>query len=560
MNAMAVGIVKHDETVSAIAEGEGNPVFIVGSATGRDGIHGATFASEELSSESEEKRPSVQVGDPFTEKLLLEASLEIIKEDLVVGMQDMGAAGISCSTTEMSAKGKVGMDINLDLVPMRETGMSAYEILLSESQERMLVVGKKGKEAEIRAVFEKWDLHAVEIGKVTSDGIVRMRRDGELKAEVPADSLVLGGGAPVYIRETRRPSYLDTTLAFQQDSVPVPEDIGKVLLSLMGSPNIASKRWVYEQYDQSVRTNTVISSGGDAAVTRIKGTLKALSVSTDCNGRYVYLNPKKGAMIAVAEAARNVVCTGARPLGVTNCLNFGNPYKPEIYYQFKEACAGMGEACERFETPVTGGNVSFYNENPTGAVYPTPVIGLVGLIEDVKNITPAGFQDEGDIVFLLGKNRNEIAASEYLATIHGIVAGDAPYIDLDEEKLLQDGVLALIDAGLVKSAHDISDGGLSVALAECCIIGRRPVGASIRLYDRIRRDALYFGESQGRYVLTCAADAKRDFVQKVMEHDLEIQEIGVVGGDILTLNDDITLNVPDIHSTYYNALEQLLES
>ena len=560
VNAMAVGIVKHDETVSAIAEGEGNPVFIVGSATGRDGIHGATFASEELSSESEEKRPSVQVGDPFTEKLLLEASLEIIKEDLVVGMQDMGAAGISCSTTEMSAKGKVGMDINLDLVPMRETGMSAYEILLSESQERMLVVGKKGKEAEIRAVFEKWDLHAVEIGKVTSDGIVRMRRDGELKAEVPADSLVLGGGAPVYIRETRRPSYLDTTLAFQQDSVPVPEDIGKVLLSLMGSPNIASKRWVYEQYDQSVRTNTVISSGGDAAVTRIKGTLKALSVSTDCNGRYVYLNPKKGAMIAVAEAARNVVCTGARPLGVTNCLNFGNPYKPEIYYQFKEACAGMGEACERFETPVTGGNVSFYNENPTGAVYPTPVIGLVGLIEDVKNITPAGFQDEGDIVFLLGKNRNEIAASEYLATIHGIVAGDAPYIDLDEEKLLQDGVLALIDAGLVKSAHDISDGGLSVALAECCIIGRRPVGASIRLYDRIRRDALYFGESQGRYVLTCAADAKRDFVQKVMEHDLEIQEIGVVGGDILTLNDDITLNVPDIHSTYYNALEQLLES
>ncbi|MBR9976612.1 MAG: phosphoribosylformylglycinamidine synthase subunit PurL, partial [Bacteroidetes bacterium] len=390
VNAMAVGIVKHDQTATATAEGEGNPVMIVGSSTGRDGIHGATFASVDLSADSESRRPSVQVGDPFTEKLLLEATLEIIREDLIVGIQDMGAAGITCSSCEMSAKGKSGMHLDLDLVPIREEGMSAYEILLSESQERMLVVVKRGNEERVREIFDKWDLHAVTIGQVTSDGMVTIKRHGELKACVPADSLVLGGGAPVYIRETKRPLYLDTTLAFHMESVPDPKDITEVLLHLLSAPNIASKRWAYEQYDTSVRSNTAQGPGGDAAVIRIKGTRRAIAVKTDCNGRYVHLNPRKGAQIAVAEAARNVVCTGAQPLAITNCLNFGNPYKPEVFYQFKEACAGMGEACRLFDTPVTGGNVSFYNENPNGAVFPTPVIGMLGLIEDIDHITHAG--------------------------------------------------------------------------------------------------------------------------------------------------------------------------
>jgi phosphoribosylformylglycinamidine synthase subunit PurL len=559
VNAMAVGVVKHGETVSATAEGEGNPVLIVGSSTGRDGIHGATFASEEISEASEEKRPSVQVGDPFTEKLLLEASLEIIAEDLIVGMQDMGAAGITCSTTEMSAKGKSGMHIDLDKVPVREDGMSAYEILLSESQERMLVISKKGKEDRVKEIFEKWDLHAVNIGHVTADGMVKMYKSGALQANVPADSLVLGGGAPVYIRETETPAYLETTMAFKAESIPVPADMNNVLLSLLGSPNIASKRWIYRQYDQTVRTNTAVRSGSDAAIVRIKGTLKAISMSTDCNGRYVYLNPRKGAQIAVAESARNVVCSGAEPLAITNCLNFGNPYKPQIYYQFKEACAGMGEACNVFNTPVTGGNVSFYNENPDGAVYPTPVIGMLGLIEDVKHITTSHFKQDGDLVFLLGPNRNEINGSEYLSTIHGIVGGDAPYLDLEEEHALHRGVLALIRAGYVQSAHDISDGGLAIALAESCICGESALGATIKVFDKMRHDALYFGESQSRIVLSCKAEDKRAFVQLVMEHDLEIQELGTVGGTTLRINDDIEIAVDTLSDTYYTVLDTIMD-
>ncbi len=561
VNAMAVGIVKHDQTASAIAKGEGNPVMIVGSSTGRDGIHGATFASVDLSADSESKRPSVQVGDPFTEKLLLEATLEIIREDLIIGIQDMGAAGITCSSCEMSAKGESGMDIDLDLVPAREENMSAYELLLSESQERMLVVAKQGSEARVKEIFDKWDLHAVTIGHVTSDGMVTIRRNGEIKAVVPADSLALGGGAPVYIRETKRPDYLDLTEAFRFESVPVPADSNAVLKALLASPNIASKRWVYEQYDTSVRTNTAAGPGGDAAVIRIKGTEKAIAVSTDCNGRYVYLNPRKGASIAVSEAARNVVCAGARPLAITNCLNFGNPYKPDVYYQFKEACGGMGDACRLFETPVTGGNVSFYNENPDGAVYPTPVIGMLGLVEHIDHITPSGFQKEGDAVVLLGEMKNDIDGSEYLATYHRIVGGDAPFLDLAVEKRLHETVLGAIHAGLIRSAHDCSDGGLAVCLAECSMKSPGHLGAEIRIEaGDIRKDALYFGEAQSRVVVTCDEANVAAVLARASDNGIAAQRIGIVGGSVLRINGDIELPVNVLEDIFEGALPALLES
>lgn len=558
VNAMAVGVVKHGQTATATAEGEGNPVMIVGSATGRDGIHGATFASVDLSADSESKRPSVQVGDPFTEKLLLEATLEIIREDLIVGIQDMGAAGITCSSCEMSAKGKSGMHLNLDLVPIREEGMSAYEILLSESQERMLVVAKQGNEARVKEIFEKWDLHAVTIGHVTSDGMVTIERGGDVKAVVPADSLVLGGGAPVYHRESRAPEYLETTMAFRMESIPVPHDHTRVLTELLAVPNIASKHWVYEQYDTSVRTNTAQGPGGDAAVIRLKDTRRAIAMKTDCNGRYVYLNPRQGARIAVAEAARNVVCAGAQPLAITNCLNFGNPYKPDVYFQFREACGGMGDACRVFDTPVTGGNVSFYNENPNGAVYPTPVIGMLGLIEDIDHITAAGFQEAGHHVVLLGTNRNEINGSEYLASWHGIVGGDAPWLDLDEEHRLHGALLALIRDGKVRSAHDVSDGGLAVCLAECCFLGPKPVGAELSIpTDGLRPDALYFGESQSRVVISCLPE-DLDAVRAVAGQGIAVTVLGTTGGSRLRINDDIDADVAALAAIHRGALETLL--
>ena len=561
VNAMAVGIVRHDQTASATAHGKGNPVMIVGSSTGRDGIHGATFASVDLSEDSESRRPSVQVGDPFTEKLLLEATLEIIREDLIIGIQDMGAAGITCSTCEMSAKGKSGMDIDLDLVPTREEEMSAYEILLSESQERMLVVARQGSEQRVKEIFGKWDLHAVTIGHVTDDSMVTVRRDGEVKGVVPADSLVLGGGAPVYHRETRRPGYLDTTMAFRPSSVPLPDDFSRALTELLSSPNIASKRWVYEQYDTSVRTNTASGPGGDAAVIRVKDTRKALSVKTDCNGRYVYLNPRKGASIAVAEAARNVACTGAEPLAITNCLNFGNPYKPEVYYQFKEACAGMGEACRVFGTPVTGGNVSFYNENPIGAVYPTPVIGMLGLIDDIDHITPSAFQQEGDDVVLLGQNRNEINGSEYLAVLHGITGGDAPYLDLDEEHRLHGLLVDQIRRRRIRSAHDVSDGGLAVTLAECCFIGKERIGTEVTLpVGTLRKDALYFGESQSRVIISCEPTDTESVLAAAADAGIAAQRIGRTVGSRLVINEDIDLPVAEIAHAHEQKLENMLES
>ncbi len=385
--------------------------MIVGSSTGKDGIHGATFASEEISEKSESKRPSVQVGDPFTEKFLLEATLEVIKAGLLVGIQDMGAAGLTCSSTEMSAKGKSGMRIDLDNVPLREQDMSAYEIMLSESQERMLMVIKPEHEADVRKIFNKWDLHAIKIGNVIEEDRVKIYHHGELKADVPADVLVLGGGAPVYVRESREPQYLEELHSFHVDALSVPDDFNEGLLGLLRSPTIVCKRWVYDQYDSMVRTNTIQKSY-DASIVRIKGFNKGLALKTDCNARYVYLNPRRGAQIAVAEAARNVACVGATPVAITNCLNFGNPYDPEIYWQFSEAVAGIGDACRALDTPVTGGNVSFYNESPEGAVLPTPVIGMLGLLDDVEKAVPSTFQHEGDMIMVLGRDLGEVGGSE----------------------------------------------------------------------------------------------------------------------------------------------------
>ena len=539
VNAMSVGVVKVGETASATAEGTGNTVYIVGSATGRDGIHGATFASEEISEESEAKRPSVQVGDPFTEKLLLEATLEAIRSGAVVGIQDMGAAGITCSSCEMSAKGGSGMRLYLERVPVREGGMTPYEIMLSESQERMLLVCKPGREEELERIFEKWDLNVVAIGEVTEDGRVRVEWHGETVADVPAEHLVLGGGAPVYQRETRRPAYLDETGTFDLNSIPdvQPSDAQDVLLRLLGSPNVASKRWIFEQYDTMVRTNTLVGPGpSDAAVVRIKGTNKALAVKTDCNGRYVYLNPWRGGQIAVCEAARNVVCAGGRPLAITNCLNFGNPYKPEVYWVFKEAVGGMGEACRALETPVTGGNVSFYNENPEGAVFPTPTIGMLGLVEDAeRHTTTAGFKRAGDVIFLLSpsgwQHQSDVGGSEYLATLHGRTSGDAPHLDLDEERAVQEAMLALIQAGLVQSAHDVSDGGLAVCLAESVLFSQG-LGADVRLTSDsdVRLDALLFGEAQSRIVFTTIEEAAADVEARLEPYAVQAQRVGSVTG------------------------------
>jgi phosphoribosylformylglycinamidine synthase subunit PurL len=563
VNAMAVGIVKTDQVAKAIAAGEGNPVFIVGSSTGRDGIHGATFASEEISEKSESKRPSVQVGDPFTEKLLMEASLELIKSGTIIGMQDMGAAGITCSTSEMSAKGNSGMEINLDLVPVREENMSAYEIMLSESQERMLVVLEKGKEETAKKIFEKWDLNCVEVGKVTNDGRLKVHYQGKLAADVPAETLVLGGGAPVYVRESKEPDYLKTIKDFDYASLKEPEDLNEVLLKVLSSPNIANKNWVYEQYDTQVRTNTVILPGGDASVMRIKDTNKALSMKTDCNGRYVYLNPYKGGLIAVCESARNVACTGAEPVAVTNCLNFGNPYKPEVFHMFREAVKGIGDACRVLDTPVTGGNVSFYNESPDYAVYPTPVIGMMGIIDDINHVTTSYFKNENDIIAVIGKKTNGadgIGGSEYLKLVYGKVAGDAPDIDPEYEKLLQKTLLGLIRKGLILSAHDIADGGFAVAIAECCVINRKHfTGCDVKFDYAGRKDFSLFNESQSRIIISFNNKSLNDIENTCKAIGIEINVIGKVGGKSVRINEDINLNLEKVSDSYYNSIKKIME-
>ncbi|MEY4134641.1 MAG: hypothetical protein RL386_991 [Bacteroidota bacterium] len=533
VNAMSVGIVQKGQTISAKAEGIGNPVFIVGSATGKDGIHGATFASADLTEDSAEDLPSVQVGDPFQEKLLLEATLEAAQTGAIVGMQDMGAAGICCSTSEMSARGAVGMRIDLDKVPTRQANMKAWEILLSESQERMLIVCHKGKEAGLLEVFDKWDIACAQIGEVTEGGQLEFLHHGELVASIPAESLVLGGGAPVYVREYVKPKYLEKIQRFKLSSVPKPANFIESARKLWASPNLVSKRWIYEQYDSMVRTNTVTTNmPSDAAVVRIKGTSCALALTTDCNPAYVYADPYIGAMIAVAEAARNIVCSGGLPLAITNCLNFGNPHNPEVYWQFVHTIRGMGEACRKLDTPVTGGNVSFYNQSVlkdrTEPVFPTPTIGMVGLLKDLDNHMTLHFKSEGDFIYMLGTPHNDLGSSEYLRHICKIPHSPIPAFDMEEELLVQHAVMQLIAKKLVVSAHDISDGGLFAALMECATNGQKGFDAETDL--NFRKDAYWFGESQSRVIVSLKPQREDEFLNYLNVHNVPFSKIGEVKG------------------------------
>lgn len=558
VNAMAVGIVKHNLVATATAKGNGNFVMIVGSSTGRDGIHGATFASEEISDKSEEKRPSVQVGDPFTEKLLLEATLEAVQAGLIVGIQDMGAAGLTCSCTEMSAKGECGMKIDLDAVPLREEEMTSYEIMLSESQERMLLVVKPEDEAYVKKIFDKWDLQAVTIGKVIEDDRVQIYHHGELKADVPAATLVLGGGAPVYQRESREPEYLENLRSFDARTLPVPEDFNEVFLRLLSSPSIACKRWVCNQYDSMVRTDTVPASY-DSSIIRIKGLKKGLVLKADCNARYVYLNPRRGAQIAVAEAARNVACTGATPVAITNCLNFGNPYDSEIYWQFTEAVAGIGDACRALDTPVTGGNVSFYNESPEGAVLPTPVIGMLGVMEDVGKTVTSTFQHEGDIIVVLGRDLGEIGGSEYLFQRRGQLLGDAPSMDLIAEAKLQALCLELASQSLIFSAHDCSEGGLAVALAECLMDADPSLGVCVtRLPNpEIRPDFALFGETQSRVIISIDPENADAVRTAATFRGVQATVIGHITADAtIRLTTEVEISAEVVRRVYRGAISK----
>ena len=555
VNAMSVGILKNGETVSAIALGKGNPVMFVGSATGKDGIGGASFASADITAESAQDLPAVQVGDPFQEKKLLEACLEVIQTGAVVGMQDMGAAGIICSTAEMSAKGKVGMRIDIDKVPTRQKDMKTWELLLSESQERMLLVATKGREEEVLKVFTKWDLPCSVIGEVTDDGNLDFYMNGELEASLPAYELVLGGGAPQYEREYKEPVYLAEINKFNPSSVKVPENLKAVAEKLIQLPSIASKRWIYNQYDSMVGTNnTSTNAPTDAPIVIIKGTKKALAITTDCNSRYVYADPYKGTMMAVSEAARNIVCSGGLPLGVTNCLNFGNPYDPEVYYQFVQAIKGMGEACRKFDTPVTGGNVSFYNQNPDGPVYPTPTIGMVGLLEDVDTRMTLDFKEEGNIIYVLGEITNDINSSQYLCKLCEVEYSPAPHFELESEFALQQTVASLIKKGLVLSAHDISEGGLFVTLCESGF--NRELGFSVITTGGIRKDASLFGEGQSRVVVSVALDKVKEFEASVKS--IPFEKVGVVTSGEVVVDGDFWGTIDWWNEKYDTAIENYL--
>ena len=563
VNAMSVGIVKAGQTVSATAEGVGNPVMFVGSATGKDGIGGASFASADITAESAQELPAVQVGDPFQEKKLLEACLEVIATGAVVGMQDMGAAGIICSTAEMSAKGGVGMKIDLDKVPTRQPNMKTWELLLSESQERMLLVAKKGEEDKVRKVFEKWDLPCSVIGEVTTDGILNFYMHGQLEASIPAHELVLGGGAPQYERSYSRPAYFDEIEKFDPSTIALPTDIRKTAEALIALPTIASKRWIYRQYDSMVGTaNTNTNAPSDAAVVAVKGTTKGLAVTTDCNSRYVYADPRKGAMIAVSEAARNIVCSGGQPLGVTNCLNFGNPYDAGVYYQFTEAIQGMGAACRKFDTPVTGGNVSFYNQNPDGPVFPTPTIGMVGLLEHLDNKMTLGFKSDEDEIYVLGTITNDLGCSEYLHRLCGVTHSPAPYFVLDEEYALQQLVASLVEAKLIASAHDVSEGGLMTTLLEKSFSGGR--GFNVKSPERahdgkpLRADACWFGEGQSRVVVTVPAELRTAFLQHVAKGPVPVTSLGRVEGQSVLVDGNNWGAVVDWERRYDTTIENQL--
>jgi phosphoribosylformylglycinamidine synthase II len=557
VNAMSVGIVKAGETVSATAEGIGNPVFFVGSATGKDGIGGASFASADITEDSAEELPAVQVGDPFQEKKLLEACLEVIQTGAVVGMQDMGAAGIICSTAEMSAKGGVGMRIDLDKVPTRQKNMKTWELLLSESQERMLLVAEKGKESLIQAVFEKWDLPCAHIGDVTEDGLLKFYMHGELDAEIPAYELVLGGGAPQYERTYKEPAYFEKIKQFSPSSLPVPENLKDVAKSLLALPSIASKNIVSQQYDSMVGTaNVSTNAPTDASIVHIKGTNKALAITVDCNSRYVYSDPYKGAQIAVSEAARNIVCSGGKPLGVTNCLNFGNPYDPEVYYQFVHAIKGMGDACRKFDTPVTGGNVSFYNQHPEGAVYPTPTIGMVGLLEDVRSFMTLDFKTPGDLIFLIGQSRNDIGSSEYVHKLKGIEFSPAPHFDLEEEFQLQKIIAQLISEKAVESVHDLSEGGLITALFEASF--NRNLGFEVtQQKNEIRSDAYWFGESQSR-VLVSVKKENAELFKKILQ-EFSFEQLGVVSSGLISVEKENWGSVEEWKKIYDEAIGSMMK-
>ncbi len=565
VNAFSLGLAKREEIVKAKAEGVGNPVFYLGAATGRDGMGGASFASKDLTEESEKDRPAVQVGDPFLEKLLLEAVLELLKSGCVVGIQDMGAAGLTCSTCETASRGSTGIEIDVARVPQRETGMVPYEIMLSESQERMLVILKKGRESEAKRIFEKWDLHAEEIGFVTEDALMRVKENGVTVSEIPAKALADDG--PVYVREEKEPDYLKKVQSFnpalliERNPDFKKGGMNAVLLKLLDSPTIASKEWIYHQYDHMVRTNTTVLPGSDASVIRIKGTRKSIAISVDCNSTYCYLDPYEGGKIAVAEAARNVVCAGAEPLSITNCLNFGNPMKPEVFWQFRKCVEGMRDACLLFDTPVSGGNVSFYNESPKGAIDPTPTIGMVGLMEGRDPIT-SSFKDKGDVIILLGDTKEELGGSEFLKTIFGVKSGMPPRLDLNEAKKLIHLMLALAEKGVLKSAHDSSEGGLAVALAESCILERgREIGAKVNVpLNALSKEALYFGESQSRIVISVDPKHLKEVDKIIESYHFPHQKIGEVGGEALSINQDIHADLKVLAPTWRSAIGRRMET
>lgn len=531
VNAMCVGLIDHNKIQRGVAGGVGNPVFYVGPATGRDGIHGATFASEELTEESEAKRPAVQVGDPFMEKLVLEATLELINSGIVVGIQDMGAAGLTCSSSEMASKAGNGMELYLDEVPQREEGMTPYEMMLSESQERMLFVVRPEHEAQAKAIFERWGLICAKVGKVTDDGRLKLFHKGELVGDMPVKALV--DECPVYNKPSKVPAYYKQQANVDTTRYPEVTDLTDALKRVLASPTVASKEWVYNQYDYMVRTSTYVRPGSDAAVVAVPGTRKALAMTTDCNGRYVYLDPEVGGAIAVAEAARNIVCSGAEPLAITDNLNFGSPEKPEIFWQLEKAADGMSEACRKLNTPVIGGNVSLYNENAKGAIYPTPVIGMVGLVHDLDHITTQDFKKEGDVILLLGETKAELGGSEFQKVLHGVTEGRPPQLDLDAEKRLLDAVLDAIRQGLVASAHDLSEGGLAVALAESCISGG--LGAKVRIDTELRGDIALFSESQSRILLSASPDRAAGLETFLRGRGVPVQTIGTVQGKDLTI-------------------------
>lgn len=559
VNAMSVGIMQSSKMVSATAAGTGNPVLFVGSATGKDGIGGASFASADITADSTEELPAVQVGDPFQEKKLLEACLEVIETGAVIGMQDMGAAGIICSTAEMSAKGGVGMRIDLDKVPARQKNMKAWELLLSESQERMLVVVERGKEAAVLAVFEKWDLSCSEIGQVTDDGLLKFYMHGKLEAEIPAHELVLGGGAPQYTREYKEPAYFAKIKLFDINSIDDVSDLKSIAVQLVQIPNIASKRWIYTQYDSTVgAANASTNAPSDACVVLAKGTGKALAITVDCNSKYVFADPYQGGMIAVAEAARNIVCSGGEPIGVTNCLNFGNPYDPEVYYQFVKAVSGMGDACRKFKTPVTGGNVSFYNQNPDGPVYPTPTIGMVGIIDDFDNRMTLHFKNAGDLILLIGKQQNDIGSSEYLHKLKNVAYSPAPYFDLDEELAVQEFVSAIIKEKRINSAHDISEGGLAVTLLESGFTN--DLGFNVTAVSELRKDAYWFGEAQGRVVVSCSKLQSEGLQLKAKEAGIPVTELGTVTDGKIIVNGEDWGNSVEWKEKYDTAIEKLLNN